>query len=211
MSETLLLALPENEFRALGKDSDFVAGVHLAGGHQAVERILKLARQGVLQVGCSIFGIAPMIQQHRFDPRGELHFERGGSVQQEGSAGAGNFEFQNFLQVRRAKWVEDNGFLNAALQVPLFAVQSRGQKVQSGNKRKNAIRRAYANSRVGPILPDENTSSGNNRSLPARTDRLNFHRNLMGEHHEFNRRRQFRYGRRSWATGLRSIAAQNPL
>jgi hypothetical protein len=197
MSETLLLALSENEFRALGKDSDFIAGIHLVGGHQAVERTLKLARERVLQVGCSIFGIAPVIEQHRFGPRGELHFERGGSVQQEGSASAGNFEFQNFLQVRRAKWVEDKGFLNAALQIPLCAVQSRGQKVQSGNERKNAIWRAYANCRAGPILPNKNASSGNNNNLPTRTDGLNFHRNFMGEHYEFNRRRQFRYGRRS--------------
>jgi cell division ATPase FtsA len=192
MPEMLLLTFPKEEFRALGKDSDLIAGIHLVGGHQAVERILKLARQGVLQVGWSIFGIAPIFQRHRFSPRGELHFERGGSVPQEGSAGRANFAFRNFLQVRRAKGVEGKGFLNAALHVPLFAVQSRGQKVQSGNKRKNATWRAYANSRAGPILPNENTSSGNNRSLPARIDGPNFHRNLMGEHHEFNRRRQFR-------------------
>src|ERR1035438_6282876 len=66
MSEILFLALPEDEFRALGEDPDFVSGVYLPRGHQAIKRILKFACQGVLKVGSSIFSIAPVVEQHGF-------------------------------------------------------------------------------------------------------------------------------------------------
>src|ERR1035438_9610161 len=89
MSQTPLLTLLENKLRPLSEDLDLVAGDYLRRGHQAIERILKLARQCVLKVGSSIFGIAAVVEQHGFRPGGELHLERSGGVHLERSAGPG--------------------------------------------------------------------------------------------------------------------------
>jgi hypothetical protein len=115
MPEMLLETFPTGEFRTPGEDSNLVAGIQRPHGNQAVERIPKLARQSVVQLGRSIFGTAPVIQHHRFSPSGELHLEGSRCVQQEGSANTGNFEFPNLLQVGRTERILDNGFLNVAL------------------------------------------------------------------------------------------------
>ena len=71
----VLLTLPEDEFRTFGEYADRVAGAHLAGGYQAIERILKLARQSVLEVGSSVLRIAPVVEKQRFGAGGEFHLK----------------------------------------------------------------------------------------------------------------------------------------
>ena len=69
------LAFPEDEFRTFSEHADLVSGAHLAGGHQAIERVLKLARQGVLEVGSSVFRIAPVMEDQRFGAGGEFQLK----------------------------------------------------------------------------------------------------------------------------------------
>ena len=92
-----LLTSSEDQLRTLGEDADLVSSVHLAGGHQAIERVLKLARQDVLEVGSSVFRIAPVMEEKRFGAGGELDLKGRGGVPEENLAGLGEFEVQNFL------------------------------------------------------------------------------------------------------------------
>jgi len=110
----VLLTLSEDELRTLGEDADLVAGVDLAGSHQAIERVLELARQGVLEVRSSVFRIAPVLEEQRFGAGGELHLKGRGGMLEENPASLGKFEVQDFSQVGGAKRVVNNGLLDAA-------------------------------------------------------------------------------------------------
>ena len=113
-SPKLPLTLPEDEVRTFGEHADLVAGAHLAGGHQAIERVLKLARQGVLEVGSSVFRITPVMEKQRFGAGSEFHLKGCGRMLEENLAGPGEFEVQDSLQVRGSKWLVNNRFLDAA-------------------------------------------------------------------------------------------------
>ena len=108
-----LLPFPENQCRAFGGDTDLVSSMHLAGGHQAIQRVLKLACQGVLEVGSPVFGIAAVLEEQRFGAGGELHLEGRSRMLVEDLASLRDFKVQDFLQITWSKRVIDNRFLNA--------------------------------------------------------------------------------------------------
>ena len=110
----VLLTPSEDEVLAFGEDADLISGPNLAGGHQAIERVLKLAGQRVLEVCRPIFGIAPMSEKQRFGAGSEFHLKRCVGMLEENPAGFGEFEVEDFLEVRGVERAVDDGVFNAA-------------------------------------------------------------------------------------------------
>ena len=99
----LLLTLPKDKFRAFGEYADLISTVHLAGGHQAIKRVLKLAGENVLEVGSSVLRIAPVMENQRFGAGGELHLEGRSRMLVEDLASLGDFKVQDFFQIAGSK------------------------------------------------------------------------------------------------------------
>jgi hypothetical protein len=110
----LYLTPAEDKFRTFSEHTNLIAGARLAGGHQAVERVLKLARQGVFEVRRSVFRIASVMEEQGFGGGGELNLKGCGRMLEENLGGPIKFEVQDSFQVYGAQRLVNNRLFDAA-------------------------------------------------------------------------------------------------